>query len=79
MPTEQGGRIPALALTAYVTDDDSRRSLASGFDMHVAKPAAPAELVRKVAVLAGRLGDGGALPATVSPEASVERRRGPTT
>jgi CheY-like chemotaxis protein/two-component sensor histidine kinase len=44
--------IPALALTAYAAPDDRRKALAAGFDVHLAKPAAPAELVAKVAALA---------------------------
>jgi CheY-like chemotaxis protein len=50
---KKGGRIPALALTAYAGPEDRERALAAGFDTHVAKPAAPAELVAKVALLAG--------------------------
>jgi CheY-like chemotaxis protein len=51
--SERGGRIPALALTAYAGPEDRQKALAAGFDMHVPKPGAPAELVAKVAVLAG--------------------------
>jgi CheY-like chemotaxis protein len=46
-------RIPALALTAYAGSEDRGKALAAGFDLHVSKPAAPAELVAKVALLAG--------------------------
>ena len=49
---EKGSRVPALALTAYVGSEDRLKALAAGFDMHVAKPAAPAELVAIVAALA---------------------------
>jgi CheY-like chemotaxis protein len=49
-----GGRIPALALTAYARPEDRERALAAGFDLHLAKPVEPAELVRAVAHLAGR-------------------------
>jgi len=51
---ERGGRIPALALTAYAGAEHARKALAAGFEAHVAKPAAAAELVTKVARLAGR-------------------------
>jgi signal transduction histidine kinase/CheY-like chemotaxis protein len=50
---EGGGRIPALALTAHGGPEDREKALAAGFDTYVAKPAAPAELVAKVALLAG--------------------------
>ena len=40
-----------LALTAYVTDDDSRKSVASGFDLHVAKPMTDQALKASSALL----------------------------
>jgi CheY-like chemotaxis protein len=49
---EKGSRVPALALTAYVGPGDRQKALAAGFDTHVGKPAAPAELVAIVAALA---------------------------
>jgi CheY-like chemotaxis protein len=58
LPPTEGGRVPALALTAYSGADDRRKALAAGFQMHVPKPAEPAALVAKVAVLAAR-GAGG--------------------
>jgi two-component system, chemotaxis family, CheB/CheR fusion protein len=51
LEAESGGRIPALALTAYAGPEDRGKALAAGFDQHVPKPAAPAELVAKVALL----------------------------
>jgi CheY-like chemotaxis protein len=33
-----GGETPALALTALAAEDDQRRSLAAGFQMHMTKP-----------------------------------------
>jgi hypothetical protein len=56
LPLEQGGRIPAVALTAYARAEDRRRALMVGFQSHVAKPVNPAELVMVVASLAGRTG-----------------------
>ena len=44
---------PAIALTAYARAEDRVKSLESGFEMHLAKPADPAELVAAVAA-AGR-------------------------
>jgi signal transduction histidine kinase/DNA-binding response OmpR family regulator len=46
--------IPAIALTAYATDDDRARTLSAGFQMHVAKPIEPEALVRIIADAAGR-------------------------
>ena len=50
----QGRRLAALALTAYGRSEDRVRTLAGGFNLHLAKPADPAELVLAVASLAGR-------------------------
>jgi len=53
---EEGGRTPALALTAYAREEDRRRAIRAGFQSHLAKPAAPDELAEVVASLAGRTG-----------------------
>jgi CheY-like chemotaxis protein len=53
LPPEEGGRIPAMALTAFARLDDRVRALAAGFQTHVPKPVEPAELVAAVASLAG--------------------------
>jgi CheY-like chemotaxis protein len=42
----------AIALTAYAREADKRRSLAAGFDLHLAKPVEPSDLVAAVASLA---------------------------
>jgi hypothetical protein len=46
--------IPAVALTAYARAEDRMRVLASGFQMHVAKPVEALELMVVIASLAGR-------------------------
>ena len=46
--------IPAVALTAYATDDDRERTLSAGFQMHVTKPIEPEALVRSIAGAVGR-------------------------
>ena len=53
---EIGGKVPALALTAYARSEDRIRAVAAGYQMHVAKPVEPAELITMVASLAGRTG-----------------------
>jgi signal transduction histidine kinase/ActR/RegA family two-component response regulator len=55
LPAEQGGRIPAVALTAYARTQDRTAALLAGFQSHLAKPVEPAELVAVVANLAGRI------------------------
>ena len=57
--TRRGGRVPAVALTAFARSEDRARALRAGYQAHVAKPVDPDELVATVAALAGRSsGDG---------------------
>jgi PAS domain S-box-containing protein len=49
----EGKRLPAVALTAMARSEDRRRALLAGFQLHVAKPVEPVELVVAVANLAG--------------------------
>jgi CheY-like chemotaxis protein len=49
---EQGGQIPAIALTASAGEEDRNLSIEAGFQVHLAKPIEPAELVGVVAALA---------------------------
>jgi PAS domain S-box-containing protein len=52
LPVEQGGRIPAAALTAYAREEDRQQSLAAGFQAHIAKPVDPSTLANEVVRLA---------------------------
>ena len=52
LPSEQGGTIPALALTAYAGPDDAQLALSAGFQVHFAKPIQPVGLVLAVDELA---------------------------
>jgi CheY-like chemotaxis protein len=54
MPRERGGATPAACLTGYTTAADRRRALEAGFNMHLAKPIEPSELIAVVANL-GRM------------------------
>ena len=51
---EHGGRVPAIAVSAYAREEDRLRALAAGFQQHLAKPLDPADLVALVARLARR-------------------------
>jgi PAS domain S-box-containing protein len=51
--TEQGGKIPAVALTAYAREEDRVRALLAGYQVHLAKPVNPAELIAVLGGLAG--------------------------
>jgi CheY-like chemotaxis protein len=53
---DQGGKTPAVALSAYSRPEDRVRSLMAGFNFHVSKPVDPNELTAIVASLAGRVG-----------------------
>ncbi len=54
MSPEEGGKIPAIALTALERPNDRIRSLAAGFSMHVPKPVEPEELAMVIANLTSR-------------------------
>jgi CheY-like chemotaxis protein len=51
---ERGGRIPAIALTAFARSEDRARALRAGFLLHVAKPVEPRELIATLATVAGQ-------------------------
>jgi PAS domain S-box-containing protein len=53
-PKETTRRIPAAALTAYARSEDRARALRSGFQLHLAKPIDPGELMAAMASLARR-------------------------
>jgi CheY-like chemotaxis protein len=55
LPEESGGKVPAVALTAYARAEDRVRALRAGFQMHVSKPIELTELVAIVASLGDRL------------------------
>ncbi|MEG4959734.1 MULTISPECIES: ATP-binding protein [unclassified Microcoleus] len=55
LPSEQGGQIPAIALTAYAGDFNQEQALAAGFQRHVAKPVEPNELVKAIVTLLRKL------------------------
>jgi signal transduction histidine kinase/DNA-binding response OmpR family regulator len=52
--SKRARQTPAIALTAYVTNEDRERALAAGFQLHVAKPIEPANLVMSIVAATGR-------------------------
>ena len=52
--SKRAKQIPALALTAYATDEDRSLALSAGFQMHLAKPIEPKSLVTSIAAAFGR-------------------------
>ena len=53
LPETKNRDIRAVALTALARDEDRRRALLSGFQMHLPKPVDPPELIAVVANVAG--------------------------
>jgi PAS domain S-box-containing protein len=51
---ELGGKVAAIALTAYTRVEDRLQALRAGYDMHVPKPVEMAELVAVAATVARR-------------------------
>ena len=49
-----GRSIPAVAMSAYARTEDRVQALAAGYQMHVAKPVEPAEILLVIAALVGR-------------------------
>ncbi|MBD2170925.1 PAS domain S-box protein [Anabaena cylindrica FACHB-318] len=53
LSSEQGGNVPAAALTAYTRQSDRLQALTAGFQIHISKPIEPIQLLKIVATLAG--------------------------
>jgi CheY-like chemotaxis protein len=56
LPAANGGRTPAIALTAFARSEDRTRAMMAGYHVHLPKPVEPRELLATVAALAGRTG-----------------------
>jgi signal transduction histidine kinase len=54
LAAEEGGAVPAAAMTAHGSREDRDRALAAGFQRHLPKPFQPADLFALVGDLAGR-------------------------
>jgi PAS domain S-box-containing protein len=50
-----GTKLPAIALTAFARSIDRTKAMMAGYQMHMAKPIEPQELVATVASFAGRI------------------------
>ncbi|MBE9225910.1 PAS domain-containing protein [Phormidium sp. LEGE 05292] len=51
LPTEKGGEVPAIALTAYAGEINEQKALSSGFQKHIAKPVEPETLMQAISSL----------------------------
>jgi CheY-like chemotaxis protein len=56
LPPEQGGKTPAMALTAFARSEDRTRAMMAGYQVHLSKPVEAQELIATVASLTGRTG-----------------------
>ncbi|MBD2532221.1 PAS domain S-box protein [Nostoc flagelliforme FACHB-838] len=45
---QQGGLVPAIALTAYAGEMNQQQAIAAGFQMHISKPVDPDALVKAI-------------------------------
>lgn len=54
LPADQGGLIPAVALTAHGASHGPDRTLTAGFQAHLRKPIDPWDLCRTIAMLVRR-------------------------
>lgn len=52
---DRGGRTPAIALTAFARSEDRARAMFAGYQVHLAKPVEPHELLVTVGSLVGRI------------------------
>ncbi|MBD2677440.1 MULTISPECIES: chemotaxis protein CheB [Nostoc] len=55
LSVEQGGQIPALAITAHAKDEELTEALSRGFQAHLAKPVDQTQLLILIACLTGRI------------------------
>ncbi|MDP8932598.1 MAG: response regulator, partial [Cyanobacteriota bacterium] len=57
MEVLRGGKMPAIALTAYARESERQQALQAGFQMHFSKPVEVSKLIAGIANLAGMLGN----------------------
>jgi CheY-like chemotaxis protein len=55
LPAERGGRTPAIAVTAFARSEDRTRAMLAGYQLHIAKPIEPHELLAALASLVNRM------------------------
>jgi CheY-like chemotaxis protein/anti-sigma regulatory factor (Ser/Thr protein kinase) len=54
LESNQTRQVPAVALTAYASDEDRMQALSAGFQMHVPKPIEPESFISSLASVLGR-------------------------
>jgi signal transduction histidine kinase/ActR/RegA family two-component response regulator len=53
LPADQGGKTAAVAVTAFARAEDRSRAMLAGYQVHIAKPIEPRELIAALVSLAG--------------------------
>jgi signal transduction histidine kinase/DNA-binding response OmpR family regulator len=66
LKSKRAKHIPAVALSAYASDEDRSIALAQGFQMHLPKPIEPENLVSSIAAALGREAMAKASPAVAT-------------
>jgi CheY-like chemotaxis protein len=56
LPAASGGTTPAIALTAFARSEDRTRAMLAGYQIHIAKPIEPRELVATILGIVGHAG-----------------------
>ena len=73
LPDDQGGKTPAVALTAFARTEDQARAKSAGYQVHMPKPIEPRQLLAAVATLAGKfngaVGESAVTHGSLSPRA----------
>ncbi|MEG4112434.1 MULTISPECIES: response regulator [unclassified Microcoleus] len=57
MEVLRGGKMPAIALTAYAREEERKQALEAGFQVHLSKPVDITKLIAAIANLTGMLGN----------------------
>jgi signal transduction histidine kinase/ActR/RegA family two-component response regulator len=53
LSSAEGGKTPAIALTAFARSEDRTRAMLAGYQVHVSKPIEPVELIATIKSLTG--------------------------
>jgi CheY-like chemotaxis protein len=53
LPSTDGGKTPAIALSAFAHSEDRTRAITAGYQMHLSKPVESHELVAAIKNLTG--------------------------
>jgi len=72
---ERGEKIPAVALTAYSSEEDREQALSAGFEIHMPKPPGPRQLIEVIARLTGRIEVSDRKPSAISRTAKTANKQ----